>query len=61
MTLPFHILHCEAPLSTLQQRIHARLAEGRDASEADEAVLATQLQGADPLTAAEQACTITLI
>jgi predicted kinase len=61
MHVPFHILHCEAPLSTLQQRIRTRQAEGRDASEADEAVLARQLQGADPLTSAEQACTITLV
>lgn len=54
--LPFAILACEAPVETLRERIRARAAAGRDASEADLAVLARQLATADPLTPAEKSC-----
>lgn len=58
--LPFAILHCQAPLPVLQQRIRERLAQGGDASEADEAVPVRQMQAAEALTADEQACAIGL-
>lgn len=57
---PFAILHCEAPLDTLRERVHQRRERGGDASEADVAVLHSQLENALPLQADELACTITL-
>ena len=51
--VPFQILHCEAPDAVLQQRIRQRQALGRDASEADLAVLAHQQGTAEPLTPQE--------
>jgi aminoglycoside phosphotransferase family enzyme/predicted kinase len=53
--VPVHVLHCEAPEATLRQRIRDRLAEGHDASQANEAVLTMQLASSEPLTDAEQA------
>lgn len=50
---PFQILHCEAPDAVLRQRIQHRLALGRDASEADLAVLAHQQDTAEPLSQQE--------
>lgn len=51
----WHILAPVAPLAQLQSRISARQAAGRDASEADLAVLERQLQTIEPLTDAERA------
>lgn len=42
--VPFAILAFDAPPEVLQARVRSRLAAGGDASEADEAVLATQLR-----------------
>jgi predicted kinase len=58
--VPFHILHCQASVALLRQRIQERMARGDDASEADEAVLAGQMQAIDTLDATEQACTLTI-
>ena len=44
----FRILHVRAAEETLRQRLRKRLAEGRDPSEADEAVLDAQLRSAEP-------------
>ena len=41
---PFAILHCEAPRTTLEARLTARQQVAQDASDADVAVLAHQLQ-----------------
>ena len=49
------ILDLEAPLDCLAQRLRARAAEGRDASEADLAVLHRQLERREPLDASERA------
>jgi aminoglycoside phosphotransferase family enzyme/predicted kinase len=51
--VPFGILHCEAPEVVLRARIRSRQAEGRDPSEATEAVMFAQRQSAEPLDAAE--------
>jgi len=53
--VPFTILHCEAPETTLRERVRARLAQGDDPSEADEAVLTSQIQKAEPLQPQERA------
>jgi aminoglycoside phosphotransferase family enzyme/predicted kinase len=52
--VPFVILDFDAPPSLLRERVRRRLAEGSDASEADEAVLDDQLRQAEPLSAAER-------
>lgn len=52
---PFHILAPTAPIDELRARIRARQAQGRDASEATEAVLEQQLGWLEPLTDAELA------
>ena len=49
----FRIIHCDASEQTLRQRIVSRLAEGKDASDADLEVLEMQLQSQEPLSAAE--------
>lgn len=49
----FVILHCTASRDVLRARIEARQTEGRDASEANLAVLAHQLETSEPLTDAE--------
>ncbi|MFN3495385.1 MAG: AAA family ATPase, partial [Hydrogenophaga sp.] len=51
---PFHILACEAPVEVLRERITARQAGGRDASEATLDVLEQQLGWLEPLTADER-------
>lgn len=51
----FGILPCEADPALLRQRLRRRAAAGRDASEADEAVLAGQWARLEPLDRAEQA------
>ncbi len=53
--VPFAILAFEAPEATLRERVRRRAAEGGDASEADEAVLAGQLAAREPLDAGEAA------
>ena len=58
--LPCHLLALHAPDAVLRQRVRQRRAEGRDASEADEAVLQGQLRGFEPLDAAEQAQAIAI-
>lgn len=55
--LPFRIVVCTAPVEVLRARIDARSAQGRDASEADRAVLAHQLELAEPPADAERAQT----
>lgn len=54
----FAILDCTAPEAVLRSRIEARAAAGRDASEADLAVLDRQLVGLEPLAADEQAAAV---
>lgn len=56
--VPLHILALEADPDTLRQRIRQRQAVGRDASEADLAVLESQLQQHDPLDPAENRHTL---
>lgn len=51
--LPFAVLAFEAEPAELQRRLRARAAEGADASEADEQVLAWQRRNAEPLRASE--------
>jgi aminoglycoside phosphotransferase family enzyme/predicted kinase len=55
----FAIADCVAPEATLRQRIAARTASGRDASDAGLAVLERQLATAQPLTGAERAEAVT--
>lgn len=47
--VPFRIVSCSAPVAQLQRRIEQRAVRGGDASEADAAVLAHQLESAQPL------------
>jgi predicted kinase len=53
--VPFHILACSAPMEVLEQRVAARAAQGRDASEAGAEVLAAQRAWYRPLAANELA------
>jgi aminoglycoside phosphotransferase family enzyme/predicted kinase len=53
--VPFVILDCEAPRAVLEQRVRQRQAAGEGVSEADLAVLASQLSHREPLQAEEQA------
>ena len=52
--VPWLILDCAAPESTLRQWLRERKAAGGDPSEADEDVLALQLANHDPLTETEK-------
>ncbi|CAN0643693.1 conserved hypothetical protein [Burkholderia cepacia] len=52
------MLDFTASQATLTARVAARAAHGREASDADSAVLARQIEHADPLTEAEAAITI---
>ena len=45
--VPFSIVSCRAPAQTLRERVAARHAQGRDASDADLAVLEQQLAAAE--------------
>lgn len=56
--VPWIILDVHAPEQQLRTRITRRLARREGASEADLAVLESQLQHRDPLTEAEQACAV---
>ncbi|HJW26191.1 MAG TPA: AAA family ATPase [Rhodocyclaceae bacterium] len=53
LKVPFLILHCRAPCSVLEKRVAARARLGRDASEADLAVLTRQCRDVEPLAADE--------
>ncbi len=55
--VPFVILHFEAPPALLRRRLRERAARATDASEADESVLALQLQTQEPLLPAERVLT----
>jgi predicted kinase len=57
--VPFAIVAFEAKEATLRARIVERQAGGRDASDADLAVLARQKAGAEPLTVDERAFAVT--
>jgi len=54
----FTIAVCEAPVEVLRDRIAARLAAGRDASEADAAVLEHQLRSHEPPAEDERAAVV---
>jgi len=58
--VPLVILDIYAPQPELRARIAQRLARGRDASEADLAVLDTQIRQRDPLNETEQAYTVSV-
>ena len=53
LSVPFAILHVHAPEPRLRARIAQRLAEARDASEADDRVLEYQRQTCEPLAPGE--------
>lgn len=54
LSVPLHLLYCHAPPAVLRERIKARQAGHRDASEADLAVLAQQLNKRDEFDVREQ-------
>lgn len=54
LRVPFAILHCHAEPETMRQRLAARNAAGRDASDADEAVLLRQLDYQEPIGSDER-------
>jgi len=58
--VPFTILHCQAPLPVLRDRVRERGQRGDDASEADESVLERQLTWAEPLSPSERASAVTV-
>jgi hypothetical protein len=58
--VPFTVLHCQAPVDVLRDRVRARRERGDDASEADVSVLERQLAWTEPLAPDEQAAAITL-
>ncbi len=58
LTLPFHILDFTASISTLEKRIIKRNSIGKDASDADLAVLKHQLGNNDPINEEEKQNTL---
>ncbi|MCG8341241.1 MAG: AAA family ATPase [Chlorobiales bacterium] len=58
--LPVIILFCEAPETFLEERVTKRQLKGKDASEADTAVLRQQIRNLLPLSASERNITITI-
>jgi aminoglycoside phosphotransferase family enzyme/gluconate kinase len=58
--VPFAILACAAPETVLQCRLVTRRAGGRDASEADRAVLAQQIRDRETFTSDEEACCLNI-
>jgi aminoglycoside phosphotransferase family enzyme/predicted kinase len=56
--VPFVILDVTAPENLLRERVKQRMQRGRDASEADIAVLENQLRNSEALDSSEQAATI---
>jgi aminoglycoside phosphotransferase family enzyme/predicted kinase len=55
LDVPYLILNFRAPLAILRERVAARRAGGKDASEADVAVLERQIAAREPLMPAEMA------
>ena len=58
LRVPFAILHCHAERETMRQRLAERNAQGRDASDADEAVLRRQLEYQEPIDDDERRVTL---
>lgn len=58
--IPFLILDCQAPASLLLQRLAARVRKGRDASDANPAVLAQQLVCAEILDEEERNASVAI-
>jgi len=58
LSVPFVILDVTAPESRLRERVRQRLQHGRDASEADTAVLENQLRNSESLDDRELNVTI---
>ena len=58
LSVPFVILDVTAPETLLRKRVKQRMQHGRDASEADIAVLENQLRNSEPLDDSELAVTI---
>ncbi len=58
--VPFVIVACHAPEAVMQERVSQRQRIGRDASDADVAILQQQLATAEPLTSHELGSTIEL-
>lgn len=58
--VPVVILYCEAPEALLEERVTKRQRKGRDASEADNAVLRQQIRYFLPLSDLEQNITVTI-
>lgn len=58
LRVPFRIIHCDAPPEELRHRVASRLDAGGDASEADVAVLESQLAACEPPAASEAAWTL---
>ena len=56
--VPFAILAFDAPVETLRARVRQRAEAGTDASEADVAVLETQLSAREPFEEEELACVV---
>lgn len=56
--VPFAILAFDAPAANLRARVRQRAEAGADASEADLAVLETQLRAREPFEAEELACVV---
>ena len=54
LRVPCLLLHCEAPLPLLRQRVRERALRGGDASEADEAVLLQLAAQSEPLVPGEE-------
>jgi aminoglycoside phosphotransferase family enzyme/predicted kinase len=55
MHVPFAVIDCRAPLALLHERVERRQREGRDASDADSAVLERLRREAEVLDSGEQA------
>jgi hypothetical protein len=58
LSVPFVILDVTAPEALLRERVKQRMQHGRDASEADIAVLENQIRNSEPLDGDELAVTI---
>jgi aminoglycoside phosphotransferase family enzyme/gluconate kinase len=60
LNVPWIILDCEAPVDVLKSRIAHRRPRGADASEADETVLASQLETSEPFDDQQRRHTVTV-
>ena len=56
--VPFLLIHCDADPEVLRARVAKRAAAGKDASEADLAILAHQLEWLEPLDDSERSHTV---